>query len=97
MPSSRRRHKTAEQWQKLIEQYHASGQSGVQFCRAQGIGYASFCKWRQRLADGPEVQPEDRASLPSFIDLGRLSGQAAPGWQITLRLGNGIELCLSQS
>lgn len=87
----KRPHRRASEWQ-------ASGLSAPAFCGQQGIGYASFCQWRQRLrsADGVE---ESSVPASTFIDLGALSaGHAAlgQGWHIVLSLGNGIELRLSQ-
>ena len=31
------RHRTTEQWQAIINDYQASGLSGVEFCRREGI------------------------------------------------------------
>ena len=86
--------RSPEQWQELVDQWRDSGQSAARFCKTHGIGYASFCSWRKRLADeqaGP-VDPETQ-----FIDLGALtSTHVGHGWNIVLSLGNGLELRLSQ-
>lgn len=91
MSQSTRR--TAEQWQALIDQWQRSGQSMARFCKTQGIGYASFCHWRKRLADDGAAQE----SPVSFVDLGALPPTGPRGdWTIVLSLGNGVELRLSQ-
>jgi len=40
--------RSAEQWQSLIDQWQASGQSAKQFCEERALGYASFCQWRNQ-------------------------------------------------
>lgn len=96
--TSQKRHSKA-QWQAIVEQYQASGLSGTQFCKAHGIAYASFCKWRQRflLPENAHIECSKMAPLTQFIDVGSLSHQAEKPWHIVLKLGNGVELCLSQS
>jgi len=42
-----RKHRSAEQWQHLVDQQRNSGLSVNDFCVKHGIGYASFCKWRK--------------------------------------------------
>ncbi len=88
-----------EQWQNLIDQFHQSGLSGAKFCREYNITYANFCKWRQKLSPHSAVSDTRQ---PGFIDLNLLSqsptGQTrTPPWHIVLKLGDGIELCLSQT
>lgn len=93
-----RKHRTQEQWQALVNQQRHSGLSATQFCKERSIGYASFCHWRKRLSDclAAEVPASDAAG---FLDLSALMGGAAsaPGWNIVLSLGNGVELRLSQN
>lgn len=89
---TRSHHRSADEWKILIQRWEASDQSALQFCKSNGLGYASFCNWRKRLAEdthSPSIEPT------SFIDLGSLAtGQR--GWDIVLHLGNGVELRLSQ-
>ncbi len=92
MTQSTRR--TPGQWQAVIDQWQNSGQSAVRFCEEHGVGYASFCNWRKRLADD-QVSPAERET--SFIDITALpSASKGLAWNIVLSLGNGVELRLSQ-
>jgi hypothetical protein len=84
--------RTRSQWAELIEQWRASGQSARDFCRAQGLGYASFCQWRRRL-EPAEAEPGD--SGQGFVDLSALSASGGR-WDIVLSLGDGVELRLSR-
>ena len=97
--------RTADQWRAILKQFQQSGLSAPKFCEQYDIGYGSFCKWRQRfnLESDTRMQSSEPSS-PTFIDLGVLesrsdSSQAAssPSWHIVLKLGNGVELCLSQT
>ena len=107
--SSRR---TSAQWQALVLQQRNSSLSAPSFCKQKNISYPSFCNWRRRCADTTipvDNQAESRVSRPAvaeddsptFIDLGSLATAQTPataaGWNITLRLGNGVELQLSQA
>lgn len=87
------------EWQSLIDQQQASGMAVSQFCSIHSINYVSFCKWRQRLKINNEP-PSSKAQADSFVDVSSLlssSAQQAPSWQITLSLGDGIELTLVRS
>ena len=95
MKRARQKRKSQHQWQTLIDQYQSSGLSGSQFCQTHKIAYGSFCKWRQRLSP-PMAVPVAENELASFIDVSALAGSTGRPWHITLKLGEGIELCLSQ-
>lgn len=95
-PPKNYQRRSPEQWKEIIEQHNSSGLSGKKFCDTQGIGYASFCKWRQKLTE-VEIEQSSQPANPSFIDLGSLAATNEPNWHIVLKLGNGIELCLSQA
>ena len=87
-----------EKWQQIVEQFQASGQSGVQFCKERGVAYASFSKWRQTFSR-PSTATELANALPeseaAFVDLQSLMNRSS-AWKIVLRLGSDIELVLSQ-
>lgn len=91
--------RSAEQWQSLVDQWQASGQSAKRFCKEQALGYASFCQWRKRLSRPESSSAPDQApaSQPSFIDLASLESSQPGGWHIVLSLGGGVELTLSHS
>lgn len=95
MQHQKRQHRSRQEWQSLIDQHQQSGLSAAQFCKEQHIPYASFCNWKRRLqADANGITNETASS--DFIDLSSLSPSANHGWRITLKLGNGVELELSQ-
>ncbi len=89
-------HRSAAQWQYFIELWQTSGQSAVLFCKTHDLGYASFCKWRQRLE--AEYSADESQQAPTqFIDLSTLTQATGTArWTIVLSLGNGVELKLNQ-
>lgn len=93
-----RKHRTPKQWQTLVDQQRDSGLSAPQFCKQEGVGYASFCNWRKRLSAQTNSGTSDSGEA-GFLDLSSLMGATStgPGWHIVLSLGNGIELRLSQN
>lgn len=96
---SRRHRRSANEWQQLLQQFAASGLSGPQFCKMHQIPYPTFQQWRQRTvpvaSSSSAMIPAARSPLP-FVELSPLDVTGEPKWHITLKLGNGVELCLSQ-
>ena len=88
--------RSREQWQEIVHNQTQSGLSVQDFCQQNGIGYASFHKWRNRFSAKASISPSGNAG-PGFIDLSNLSDAQQPGWHITLKLGDGMELQLTRS
>jgi len=99
----KRTRRTLEQWLELYEQWQESGLSAPVYCKSSGISYQSFQNFRSKFEKGElniSSASEEVSEIPAFIDLGSLSNMASgrdSGWNITLRLGNGVELELSQA
>lgn len=99
----KRTRRTHEQWLELYDQWQESGLSAPAYCKKSGLSYQSFQNFRSKFEKGElSVAPaqEQGGQTPAFIDLGSLSDMASErgsGWNITLRLGNGVELELSQA
>jgi len=91
-------HRSKEQWQVILDQWQSSGISVRQFCQDKSIPVSNFYNWRKRLITPQASSPANAAMPgPSFIDLSALAKSPDSGhWDITLRLGNGVELQLSQ-
>ncbi|WP_295457884.1 IS66 family insertion sequence element accessory protein TnpB [uncultured Thiodictyon sp.] len=66
------------------------------FCRAEGLGTASFYKWRQRLAAAAPSEALAPVKEPRFLDLDPLAGPISNGsaWDIELKRGAGVVLRL---
>ena len=45
-----------EYWEHQIAEQEKTGLSASAFCQARGIGLASFCAWRRRLAGNAPVR-----------------------------------------
>ncbi|MEN9847411.1 MAG: hypothetical protein RL368_151 [Pseudomonadota bacterium] len=84
----------ATYWEKVIADFQQSTLTAPKFCDAHGIAYASFCKWRHQFSTKEKVTEN---SPSTFIDLQSLATTTHPSWNIVLKLGNGVELVLSQS
>jgi len=50
--------KSAQQWQQIIQQQEDSPLSQRDYCQQQGLSYASFAKWRQK------IKKNNQAFLP---------------------------------
>jgi len=89
--------RSPEQWQEIIHSQQQSGLSARAFCEQRELGYASFCNWRKRLSVVKSQQGDNRSAPDAdFIDLSTLPGSQS-GWQIILKLGDGMELSLSKA
>ena len=80
--------RSPEEWQSLVEEQAASGLTQVAFCKAHGVSVASFCNWKQRLAQEASAAPSP------WVEIGTLSDSDSPRWDIELQLGDGICLRL---
>lgn len=94
MPITSYQRHSAEFWEKTVAEFYQSTLSGAAFCKQQGIAYASFCKWRNKLQSSV-AQPE-KPITPAFIDLQSIAQSKKIPWHIVLKLDDGIELILSQ-
>jgi putative transposase len=88
--------RTPKQWTASVTDFLKSGLSAPNFCKQQNILYASFSKWRQRLATKNLDQVRDNDQPASFINVSALVNESTH-WKITLKLGNGVELILTQT
>ena len=88
---------SAQQWQAYVQQQASSGLSAPKFCEQHHISYANFSKWRYKLKQVTQVQQPITVvddSTDNFVNLSALSVSGT--WNITLSLGNGVELRLNQ-
>lgn len=87
--------RSRDQWQSIIDDFSLSGLSAPKFCEQNDIPYGSFSKWRLKLS--PSTLSSS-VSSDTFLDLSSLaSADSEKHWNITLKLGNGVELVLSQA
>jgi hypothetical protein len=91
--TERRGRRSRAQWRALIARAEGSSLGIAAFCRAEGIGTASFYTWRKRLAADAGPTP---VGEPAFLDLGPLAGPTSneATWDIELELGAGVVLRL---
>ena len=64
-----RPHRSARQWQQLVDRQARSSKSAREFCADQDIGYASFIQWRSRLSDSGSLTSLSADGAPEFIEL----------------------------
>lgn len=96
----RRKKRSREEWDELVGGQKQSGLTARAFCRREGIGLASFYRWRHRaavlsLAGGTGLDG-------AFIDMGPIgssgvstSAEVSP-WIISLDLGEGLKLTIQR-
>lgn len=94
---SRTPRRTAEQWQRLVDQQIQSGLSGAAFCKAEGIKYQSFMNWRTKLTQTGDAP----ASESQFIELtaaepDQLHDASSSYWLIELDLAPGVQLRIAR-
>jgi putative transposase len=88
--------RTPAQWQAIVDDFLVSNLSAPEFCKQKNIQYSNFSKWRKRLSDEVPIKENSVEVSSSFIDVSTLIDESQ-NWNITLKLGNGVELILSQS
>jgi hypothetical protein len=85
-------------WQRLMEEFAASGQTQRAFCDGRGVAYSTFCYWRRRL----RKEEPSSASCPApssgsaLVELPMwvAAGQESSDFRVELDLGNGLILRL---
>ena len=87
LETKRRKRRSGDEWQRLIDEQAESGQSQSTFCAARGISVASLQNWKRRLA-APEATPKP------WLELGTLAEASSARWDVELDLGDGIVLRL---
>jgi transposase-like protein len=99
MKHTYRTRKTPEQLQRLVAQFNQSTLSSVEFCKTHGLAYSSFYKWCKKYNATESVPGKNLLPSPmaQFIDLQALAAAHNGTWSIVLKLGNGVELLLSQA
>lgn len=91
--STKRIRRSQQEWQQIVEHWETSGQSATSYCKDNNLSYASFSQWRRRLTN--HLEPA-KVTGNGFLDLSSLSPKSEDHWHITLKLGSGVELVLSQ-
>ena len=98
------RRRSAQAWRTLVEGYGASGLTLPQYCAREGIGMASYHRWRRLLSVPPRrtatttlpsAEAKPTSVTPAFVDLGALSGTGSR-LQLRLDLGGGVMLQIAR-
>jgi putative transposase len=91
-------HRSPDQWQKIFEQYSASGMTISIFCKQHKINPSSFYAWRKRLvnhsicssvADKPIMSKNNQ---PDWVGIIPEQIADASRWDIELTLPSGVVL-----
>jgi len=78
-------------WQQHIEDWQASGLSGMAYCQQQSLTYCRFVYWRKKLAEPKAVIAERPAGLPGFAKVAALPGpNSSEG--LTVSLPGGVSI-----
>ena len=89
-------HRSAKQWQILIDQFETSGLSPRAFCQQAGISHGTFSRWRRRLTIVDEQPPRAIPKADLFVELSAEATPpvATPAWDVELQLGRDVFLRL---
>ena len=93
-------------WRALVEGYRATGLSLERYCEREGIGIASYHRWRRLLAQATPAARAGRRSPTkgvavaptasgAFVDLGTLPS-ASSRVELRLDLGGGVMLQIAR-
>lgn len=96
-PIVRGKHRTAQQWQMILNAHALSGLSQEAFCQQEGVSTGSLTNWRRRLRGEAASETPGAASLPPFIELANPVRPLDAGIKVRIELGAGIVLELSRA
>ncbi len=91
MKNPRRKRRTREEWQQLIEAQQVSGLSPAEYCTQQSISQKRFAHWKRRLQKVHNDQSDTH-----WLELPSVPATSSAGWDIELDLGQGLRLRLRQ-
>jgi hypothetical protein len=84
-------------WRSVLKRFDESGVDVREFCEREGLGQASFYRWRRRLSDKPSREmaeaPHEAPRPAGFLDLGTLGAKSAR-LELRMDLGAGVVLHL---
>ena len=76
--------RTRVEWQAILSRFERSGQSGKEFCEAEGLTPGTFSWWRR------ELGRSGTSGGALFVELPE--GRPAAAWDAELDLGGGVVL-----
>ena len=91
-----RRHRTREEWTRIIDDQDASGLSQRAYCERHGITVSSFHNAKARLRETALVA----VAQPAFVGVTVDESPVSPptyGWDVELTLGDGVVLRLRRT
>jgi putative transposase len=88
---SRAIRRNMKDWGEIVNTQRESGLSAKKYCEENGIGLASFYKWRGRIQQEGSVV--DGCPLPpGFVEMGSMNSSrlasADSNWRVSLDLGD---------
>jgi hypothetical protein len=87
----RRRRSRAEAG-RLVAEYEASGLSQVDFCRKQGLSWATLARYRKRQTQDSPAAGNRWVEVKESVDRPVLKDGASSGLAVALRSGRRIEI-----
>ena len=81
----------AEDWKRIVDAWHGSGESQRAYCAKRDVGLSSFIRWRKLLRDGGSKRRDG-----GFVAVGPLPVAATGAPALVLRLPGDVELVLSR-
>jgi len=81
-----RMHRSAGDWQEILNRFTSSGRSLAAFCRAEGISRSTLDVWRRKL------QPKASSRKPArreFVEVTPVSEPMLGGWTVEIELPDG--------
>jgi transposase-like protein len=81
-----RAHRSATDWQEILDRFASSGRSLAAFCRTEGISRSTFDMWRRKLQ--PKKTSKKRAPR-EFVEVTPVSEPGIGGWTVEIELPDG--------
>ncbi len=78
-------------WKQHIEDWQASGLSGMAYCQQQSLTYCRFVYWRKKLTEPETSVPEQPASSLGFAKVTAVASPSSPEG-LTVSLPGGVSI-----
>ena len=85
-------HRSADEWNALVQAHASSGLTQAAFCEREGISTMSLSTWRKRLG-----ACKTAAAQAQFVEVKEMQRPLDVGVSVRLELGGGIVLTIERS
>ena len=93
---NKKRRRTRQDWQILVQTWESSNQTQLAFCQDHGVCYRQFSQWKSRFMQEALTEQENNNATAQFVPIQlKSSASTTPTSGVQVCLPNGIRIEVS--